>query len=449
MAADPAAAAASDGRPAGKSRRVLARVLVIVGILLAVVSALANFVRYEALDSDQFRATSRLLVSNEEIQTQVAAVLVDALYENVDVAAELEDELPDNLQSLAGPIAGISRELADRAAKELLERPAVQNTWVELTGFAHERLVNVLEGDTRVISTAEGDVTLDLQPLVVNLADRFSFVGDAATRLPEDAGRITILEADDLGTAQDVTQALKFVAQWIWVLALAAWATAIWLVRGRRRVEVRAIAIGLIVTGFLIVAIRALAGGYIVDTLVESESVKPAAEEAWDIMTRLLAGSGWSLVIVGVVTLVGVWLAGPGPRATAARRALAPSLRRPEVAFGTAAVLYLLLLLWQPTPQFGRWLWVLVFAVLAAIGVEVLRRQAVRDFPDAVAVEGFGDLWDSAGGWLRERRGKDAAAATTSADELERLAALHAGGALSDEEFAAAKAALLAPPDDR
>ncbi len=448
MAADSAPAAPERG-PAGKTRRVLARALVVVGILLAVVSALANFVRYEALDSDQFRATSRLLVSNEEIQTQVAAVLVDALYENVDVAAELEDELPENLQPLAGPIAGISRELADRAAKELLERPAVQSTWVELTGFAHERLINVLEGDTRVISTAEGDVTLDLQPLVVNLADRFSFVGDAATRLPEGAGRITILESDDLETAQNVTQALKFVAQWIWVLALAAWATAIWLVRGRRRVEVRAIAIGLIVTGFLVIAVRALAGDYVVDTLVESESVKPAVAEAWDIITRLLAGSGWSLVIVGVVALAGVWLAGPGSRATGARRALAPSLRRPEVAFGTTAVLYLLLLLWQPTPQFGRWLWVVVFAVLAGIGVEVLRRQAVRDFPDAVAVEGFGDVWDSAGDWLRGRRGKDAAPVTASAGELERLAALHAGGALSDEEFAAAKAALLAPPDRR
>jgi len=76
-------------RPPGRGRRTLARALVVVGVLLAVVSGLANFVRYEALDNDQFRETSRLLISNEEIQGQVAATLVDALYTNIDVAAEL------------------------------------------------------------------------------------------------------------------------------------------------------------------------------------------------------------------------------------------------------------------------------------------------------------------------------------------------------------------------
>ena len=100
---------------AGRSRRVFARALVVVGIVLAIVSALANFVRYEALDESQFNETSRLLIANEEIQSQVAGALVNGLYENIDVSAELADQLPPNLQALAGPIAGISRELADRA----------------------------------------------------------------------------------------------------------------------------------------------------------------------------------------------------------------------------------------------------------------------------------------------------------------------------------------------
>ncbi len=429
---------------------MLARVLVVVGIVFIVISALAGFVRYEALDSGQFKETSRLLISNEEIQTQVAATLVDSLYDNIDVAAELEDELPDNLQGLAGPIAGISRELADRAAKELLERPTVQNVWVEVTGFAHERLVNVLEGETRLVSTTGGDVTLDLQPLVERLGDRFSFVNDLSERLPSDAGRIVILESDELKTAQDATQLLKVVATWIWVLAFASWAAAIWLARGRRRIELRAIAIGLVITGFLILVVRSLAGRYVVDSLVSSESVKPAVQEAWDIITRLLAGSGWSAVIVGLITLVGVWLAGPATRAAGVRNVLAPWLRRPELAFGAAALLYLLLLLWQPTPQFGRLLWVLVFAVLGAVGVELLRRQTAREFPDAVAVDWVGAARERYDTWQEGRQARAAAQAPAAtvgpSAELERLAALHASGDLTDEEYSAAKAALLMPP---
>jgi hypothetical protein len=425
---------------------VLARSLVVVGIVLAVVSALANFVRYEAFDESQFRETSRLLISDPEIQDQVAAALVDALYQNVDVAGELESQLPDNLQGLAGPIAGLSREVADRAAKELLQRPATQAVWVEVTGFSHERLVRLLEGETRLVDTAGGDVVLDLQPLVTRLADRFQFLSGAVQRLPSDAARITILESGELETAQDVTHALEVVASWIWVLALAAWAAAVWLARGRRRVELRAIAIGLVIAGILLVAVRALAGDYVVDSLVQSESVKPAAGDAWDIVTRLLAGAGWSFVIVGVVALAGVWLAGPGARARAAREALAPSLERPEVAFGTAAVLYMLLLLWQPTPQFGRWLWVLVFAVLAAIGVEALRRQAAREFPDAGDETFVHVVAARVEGWRSGRRAeaqRTTTTTTTTSGELERLADLHARGALTDDEFAAAKRSAL------
>jgi hypothetical protein len=436
------------GAVAGRGRRVLARALVVVGIVLAVVSALANFVRYEALDDSQFNETSRLLIANEEIQSQVAVALVNGLYENIDVSAELEDELPANLQALAGPIAGISRELADRAAQKLLERPAAQALWVTALGVSHDRLVALLQGDTRLVDSTGGAVVIDLEPLVAQLAERFSFAADAISRLPPDAARITILESGQLDTAQKVTHWLEVVANWIWVLALAAWAAAIWLARGRRRVEVRAIAIGLVVTGFLLVALRTLLGNYVVDSLVQSESVKPAASEAWDIVTRLLAGSGWSLVIVGVVTLVGVWITGPGRRATAARGVLAPSLVRPEVAYGTAIVLYLLLLLWQPTPQLGRWLWVVVFAVLGGVGLEVVRRKAAHDFPDAGGrPSAVGQVTERVGDWWGERGRSDVAPqpANISA-ELERLTALHASDALSDDEFTAAKRALLNPP---
>ena len=52
-------------------------------------------------------------------------------------------------------------------------------------------------------------------------------------------------------------------------------------------------------------------------------------------------------------------------------------------AFGTVAVLYLLLLLWGPTAQTHRWPFVITAAVLLALGVELLRRQTLREHPEA------------------------------------------------------------------
>jgi hypothetical protein len=161
--------------------------------VLLVVSLFANFVKREALDEDTFRQTSQELVANDEIRDQVAATMVEQLYANVDVAARLEARLPENLQPLAAPLAGLSREAIDRAARELLGRPRVQRLFVASASLSQEQVVKVLEGETTALQTAGGNVVLDLRPLVVQLGDRFGFLGDLSEQLPPDAGRITIL----------------------------------------------------------------------------------------------------------------------------------------------------------------------------------------------------------------------------------------------------------------
>ena len=105
------------------------------------------------------------------------------------------------------------------------------------------------------------------------------------------------------------------------------------------------------------------------------------------------------------------------------------------------------MLIWQPTPQFGRLLWALAFAVLAAVGVEVLRRQAAREFPGAVGVDWVGVTRERYDDWRAGRQaGRHAIPPGGVAGGLERLAALCATGALTDDEFSAAKAALIMPP---
>ncbi len=365
---------------ASRGRVIAAHILVVLGIVILVISMLANFVKREALDSDTFRQTSEELIANDEISNQLAATMVETLYSNVDVSTELKDQLPGNFKALSGPIAGISRELADRAARELLQRPAVQQLFVTASSAAQKQFIAVLEGDTKVVETTNGNVVLDIRPLVLELGDRFQFVSNLAERIPQDSAQVTILKSDDLDTAQNITQWLKAIANWIWVLALASWAGAIWLVRGRRRKEVRAIGIGLIVAGVLVLLIRTLAGNYIVDNVVVTESVRPAASEAWRILTDSLAASAWAAVWVGALTAVGAWLTGEGDRATSSRRWLAPHLRRTGVAYAVFAVLLLVVLWLLPVQEFRN---TVILLVLSVVGFEVLRRQVAREAPDA------------------------------------------------------------------
>jgi hypothetical protein len=414
-------------------RGPVARLLTVVGVLLLVVSVAANFVERQALDKSEFEETARQLITDPEIQDQVASTLTDQLFTNVDVQAELAAALPADQKALAGSIAGGLRPVAERLAAEMLDRPRFQEVWVAALVAAQQQVVRVLDDKAKFIETQNGVVALDLRPLLVELTKQLPIVPNLSDKLPPDTGLVRLFTADNLDAAQTATRVLRFVADWIWVLALAVWVAAVWLARDRRK-EIRAIAFGFIVVGLLVLLLRRLAGDYVVDELSTSASDESVVQRTWDILTRLLADAGWAGIAIGAVSLVGVWLVGPSRRGAAARGWLAPYLRKPELAFGVGAFLFLALVLWSPISYVQRPTTLLAFAVLAAVGVEVLRRKAARDFPDAVP----GSPMKRVGSLVGPRGGSP-----SQAEELERLARMHADGVLTDEEFAAAKARAL------
>ena len=122
------------------------------------------------------------------------------------------------------------------------------------------------------------------------------------------------------------------------------------------------------------------------------------------------------------------------------------------MVYGAVALVYLLILLWGPTYA-TRKLWgIILLGALLALGVEVLRRRTVREFPDAKS----GETMERVRAWYAGMRGRRAATADGQAgrpsvadrfDELGRAAALHDKGVLSDEEFDAQKTLILQGTD--
>ena len=205
--------------PGGLSRTRLigARVLTVVAILLALVGMLAFYVAHTALDAAGFETISRNMIENDAIRTQVANTAVDQLYANVDVEAAIADRLPPDQKGLAPVLAGLSRSGADRAADAALERPRVQTAWVDVTTATQRQLVRLLDDKNKFVETDGGKVVLDLRPIMIELGDQVVVIGRLAEKLPDSAGKITIVDESQLETAQTITKILRAVANWMWL----------------------------------------------------------------------------------------------------------------------------------------------------------------------------------------------------------------------------------------
>jgi hypothetical protein len=376
----------SKGAKAGHPKIVAA--LVVVATVVAVLAIFSIWANRQALNTDNWVDTSGKLLQNDEVRAQLSNYLADQLFANVDVQAELEGTLPPPLQPLAGPAAGGIHQLAPQIAERALENPQVQELWAGANRAAHVTLLKILNDEGSTVSTGGGEVKLDLSSLVTQIGGQLGVGSALASKIPADAGEVTILKSDELSTAQSVAQAIRDLPIVLTLLALLLYGFAIYLAGPRRRRALRSVGFGFIVAGALALIIRGFAGSSVVDALAANEAVKPAVEAVWSIGTSLLVTVASSAIAFGILVVIGAWLAGPTRPATALRREAAPYMReQPAATYGVAAVIWLVLIAWAPIAAFHKPIGILLFALLFALGTELLRRQALREFPDATKAQ--------------------------------------------------------------
>jgi hypothetical protein len=362
-------------------RRALVWGLIVAASLIAVASVLTLWVQRQMLDEDSWREASAELIEDPAVRSALSVYLVDELYENVDVAGDLEQRLPEQLKPLAGPVAGALRQPATDAVDRLLDTAAVQQLWVEASSLAQQKLVNVVEDKTgHGISTGDGDVTLDLGEIVQRLGTELGLSSSVLERIPPDAGVITVMRSDRLAAAQTAVKVLRVLSAALLVLVLGLYALAVYLATGERRRTLRNVGWALILVGLTVLVARRLAGEYAVNALTSPES-REAGRRGWLIGSEILGQIGVAAILYGAVVVFGTLLAGAAGWATGARRRLAPVFdERMGAAWAAIAAAYLLLVLWGPTHALRTAWGIVLLGALLAAAVAVLRRQTVAEF---------------------------------------------------------------------
>ena len=358
-------------------------VLVVLAAVIALVSALNIWVKRQALDTNNFTNASVRLLEDPEVRSAISVYLVDQLYQNVNVTAELQKELPPQIQGIAAPLAGALRQLLVRAADTLLSRPRVQELWKQAVMNAHKLFIAVLDGKRQILQNTNGNVVLNLRPIVQELEQQGGLVSKIASQLPADAGQITIMKGNQLHAARTAVKAVRFLSYFLFFLVIAIYALAVYLATGRRRTVLMGVGVSGIVIGLIVLVIRRFAGNYLIDALTSNPIQKPAVSVVWAVETELLRNVGINILIYGFFVILAAWIAGPSRPARWVRRVLTPTARdRPWIIYGAVALVLLLILFTGPTDGQRVYPLLVVFA-LAFVGVEVLRRQMLHEFPAA------------------------------------------------------------------
>ena len=206
----------------------------------------------QALDTNAWTNASGQMLANDEIRGQLSIYLVDTLFSTRTPPHGSSRRFRANRAGLAPIITGALQNVAVQAADRILETPKAQALWEEANRRAHTRLIQVLEGkDTGAVQTTqEGEVVLDLSPLVQRLSGRFGI------QAAPDAGKITILHSGQLKNAQRALKVIKVLSVFLLVLVLFLYGLAIYLAHGHRRRLLRATAASFLLVGVLVLVDR-------------------------------------------------------------------------------------------------------------------------------------------------------------------------------------------------
>jgi Short C-terminal domain len=436
-------------RAVGRGRTFAVYALLLAGGFFLLATSFAVWVDRVALNTNQFVNTSSQLLEDDAIRQVIADRAVDELYANVDVQAELKAQAPKDLKPLAAVAAAGLRQGAYTVVDRALRQPQLQNIWRASLRQSHQQLVDVLEGGGTAVSTNEGVVTLDLRQIILDTADRIGIRRAAEQRLPANVGQIEVLRSDQLHAAQSGFELLKALAWFLPLLTLAAFGLALWLGAGRRRSVVRDLGLVIAAVGIIGLIATHIVGNYVVDALATDTQTRAAGSDAWTIVTALLRSSFRWQIAVGVLFLAASWLASPRHTALLARCTLAPFLRQRAYPYGALAVLALVLLVTVPGAGFARTIFVVVLLALLALGIEVLRKQTLKEFPEEspgvaiAAARARLNAWMAAARAARPSASRASAGEPSVATQLRELAALRDAGALTEDEYTAAKARVL------
>ncbi len=329
-------------------RQIAAGVMVVLFAILLPVTVTATWAHRTVLNTDAYVETVTPIAADPAVTSALSRQITDQLYTALNPQQIIADALPPKAAFLAGPIANGARDSVQQAVNKVLSSDQFQTLWVQANRFAHQQLVTVLRKDSEVLQTSNGQVVLNLVPLLneaLKSASDFvsGVVGKTVTLptitgnevpsvacqkiataldrpMPATCGQIALFPAKNLETARTAVKTFDRAVLGLLIVLPLLFAAAL-LVSHRRRRTLLQLTVGGMLG--LVVVRRALMWeqGQLVD------AARPENREARSaIVHGVLSGFfdlTWWLLLAGLVVVVVALVTGPYKWATSLRRGIA------------------------------------------------------------------------------------------------------------------------------
>jgi len=341
-------------------RGPLAVALIVLTCFAFIGSVLSVWVNQQLLNTDNFVSAVDPLLKDPGVVDSVSAYVAAKVVEALDVQGRVENALPDRAGFLAAPVTNQVQTFAQARIANLMRTNQFQAAWDKTLSFLHSKVVGILRGDSRYLSIQGNALTIDLT-LVVSDALRFlhsqlpdlvqsklpipdlsnvTVPAEARARLSEALGRplpdnfaeVTIMQSDQLVTAQRTVQLLDALVIILPIITLLLLIAAI-AVSPRRRRTILQIGIGLAISMLAVFLLIKL----IENRVTSAVTAQPGAGVISPALDALLGGLlQWLIILLigGILVAIIAFFADKGHWFAAAWRWLQQTYARLRERFG-------------------------------------------------------------------------------------------------------------------
>jgi hypothetical protein len=396
--AEPASEHTVVERPS-KGRSITAAICLVIAALLTTPAAVAFWGQRTLNDSQRYIQTVGPLVDSPEVQAAIATKVTDAIQQQVDVEALLNQVFAGvitdrpRLQALVGPIAGAVNGLIESQVREFIASDTFAQFWVAANTRAQAALVAILQGkDTGAVSLQGEQVVLDVSEVIDQVKQRLVARGLTIVEripIPDKDRQIVLMDAPQLKQARTIYAFANPVARWLIVVVAALYLAA--LVLSRRRPRITVIIGAVLAANALLVAWALSTGRQLFVNHLAGTVFGPASTVFYNRLLSFLERGQQVLLWLGVILVVVGWFAGRNRTGAAARTAVAGGLETVGSALADGPVagagrwvaanagwlrvvvglLGAVVLLWGGDVSLSRLVWSMLLVVVLLAAVQV------------------------------------------------------------------------------